>query len=241
MSSYDFLGLVNDVNARLNEVPLSSANFATATGFYTTAKEAVNSAIRQINFEQFEWPFNHHTLEETLTASTTRYAFPATTKTVDMDTFRIKASTALNSETSRLSIISYEEYLDKHIDQEYNSVSSNVGLPRYVFRTPDLKYGLVPAPDKAYTVVYEYYSLPVDLDAATDVPTIPEQFRAVITDGAMYYAYLFRGNTQDATLTLDKFKKGIEQMRTIYINRTDYVRTTAIERRGNYGNYLRVS
>lgn len=239
--AYDFIGLVNDVNRRLNEVELSESNFASATGFYSSAKEAVNSAIRQINYEQFEWPFNHVTEEETLVEGTTRYSFPMDLKTADMDTFRIKASAALNSETSRLSILSYEEYLDKYIDQEYNYTSANVGLPRYVFRTPDMSYGLVPAPDKAYSIVYEYYRLPIDLIDATDVPTIPEQFRSVITDGAMYYAYLFRGNTQDATLTLDKFKKGIEQMRTIYINRTDYVRTTAIERRGNYGNYLRVS
>lgn len=239
--AYDFLGLVNDVNRRLNEVELSSANFATAVGFYSTAKEAVNSAIRQINYEQFEWPFNHVSEEEVLSANVTRYAFPNDTKTLDMDTFRIKANASLDNETSRLTILSYEDYLDKFIDQEYNPVSSNIGLPRFVFRTPDMQYGLVPAPDKAYTVVYEYYRINSDLLNATDVPTIPEQFRSIITDGAMYYAYLFRGNTQDATLTLDKFKKGIEQMRTIYINRTDYVRTTAIERRGNYGNYLRVS
>ena len=239
--AYDFIGLVNDVNRRLNEVELTTSNFASAVGFYASAKEAVNSAIRQINYEQFEWPFNHITQEETLVEGDTRYSFPTDLKTADMDTFRIKASATLNSETSRLSIMSYEEYLDKYIDQEYNYTSANVGMPRYVFRTPDMSYGLVPAPDKAYSIVYEYYRLPIDLIDATDVPTIPEQFRSVITDGAMYYAYLFRGNTQDATLTLDKFKKGIEQMRTIYINRTDYVRTTAIERRGNYGNYLRVS
>jgi len=239
--AYDFLGLVNDVNRRLNEVELTSTNFSSAVGFYSTAKEAVNSAIRQVNFEQFEWPFNHVMEEEVLTAGITRYAFPSDAKTVDMDVFRIKASTSLNNETSRLTILSYEEYLDKFIDQEYNPVSSNIGLPRFVFRTPDMQYGLVPAPDKAYTVVYEYYRINSDLLNATDVPTIPEQFRSIITDGAMYYAYLFRGNTQDATLTLDKFKKGIEQMRTIYINRTDYVRTTAINRSRSYGNYLRVS
>ena len=30
--AYDFLGLVNDVNRRLNEVSLTSSNFDTATG-----------------------------------------------------------------------------------------------------------------------------------------------------------------------------------------------------------------
>jgi len=32
--AYDFLGLVNQVNRRLNEVELTSANFGTASGFY---------------------------------------------------------------------------------------------------------------------------------------------------------------------------------------------------------------
>ena len=57
--AYDFLGLVNDVNSRLNEVTLDSTNFATATGYYNVAKDSVNAAIRHINQEEFEWPWNH--------------------------------------------------------------------------------------------------------------------------------------------------------------------------------------
>ena len=30
--AYDYIGLVNDINKRLNEVELTSSNFATATG-----------------------------------------------------------------------------------------------------------------------------------------------------------------------------------------------------------------
>ena len=43
-----FLTLVNDINKRLNEVELTSSNFASATGFYAHAKDAVNSGIRYI-------------------------------------------------------------------------------------------------------------------------------------------------------------------------------------------------
>lgn len=32
--AYDFIGLVNDVNRRLNEVELTTSNFATAQGYY---------------------------------------------------------------------------------------------------------------------------------------------------------------------------------------------------------------
>ena len=37
--AYNFLGLVNQVNRRLNEVELSSTNFDTATGFYAMPKD----------------------------------------------------------------------------------------------------------------------------------------------------------------------------------------------------------
>lgn len=239
--AYDYLGLTNDVNHRLNEVPLTSVTFAAAAGFYHSAKEAVNSAIRQINYEQFEWPFNHVLQEETLVAETTRYAFPYDTKTVDMDSFRIKADVALGNDTSKLRIMSYEDYLDHHVKQEYEAAGTNSGLPSHIVRTPDMAFALVPVPDKAYELVYEYYRLPVDLSAATDVPNIPEQFRSVIVDGAMYYAYLFRGNTQDATLMQDKFSKGIDRMRTIYINRTDYVSSSYIDRQQSSRGYIRIN
>ena len=39
--AYDFLGLVNDVNRRLNEVELTTSNFSTATGEYGMIKDAV--------------------------------------------------------------------------------------------------------------------------------------------------------------------------------------------------------
>ena len=71
--AYNFLGLVNDVNRRLNEVELTQANFATAVGFYSAAKDSVNAAIRSINQMQFEWPFNHVDRDETLTPGLVRY------------------------------------------------------------------------------------------------------------------------------------------------------------------------
>lgn len=228
--AYDFLSLVNDVNKRLNEVELTSSTFASAVGYYAQAKDAVNSAIRHINFDQFQWPFNHVTRTETLTADVTRYAFPNDLKTVDMNTFRIKASTTFNNTTQKLRVLTYEEYLDKWVDQEYNTQANGADLPRYVFKTPDMGFGVTPVPKEAYELVYEYYSIPVDLEAYSDVPNIPEQFRHVINDGAMYYAYMFRSDLEAAQISLQKFSQGITNMRTIYINRYEYARSTMIER-----------
>ena len=98
-------------------------------------------------------------------------------------------------------------------------------MPTHVFRSPNQEYGVIPPPNNAYELVYEYYRLPVDLVNATDVPVLPEQFRHVLVDGAMYYAYLFRGNTQDAMVMKQKFDEGIKYMRSQLINRTPYVRS----------------
>lgn len=228
MSTYNFLGLVNDVNRRLNEVELTSSNFASAAGFYSSAKDAVNNAVRHINTHSFEWPFNHVTQEETLIPGTVRYFQPRDVKTVDYDSFRIKRNNTFGNETRRLSLISYEEYLDRYVDAEYNDNESQRGIPQYVFRTPSQEYGVYPPPKEAYEIVYEYYRQPVDMIYHYDVPTLPEQFRHVIVEGAMHFAYFFRGNTQDATLHFQKFEEGIKDMRTLYVNRFDYVRDTRV-------------
>lgn len=238
MSDYNYLGLVNNINRRLNEVELTEANFAGAVGFYSEAKDSVNSAIRHINLAQYEWPFNHTEEVLTLTAGISRYAYPADAKTLDFDSFRIKRSDTFGNATQKLTVLNYEEYLERYIDDEYNSATSIRTLPRFVFRAPDQSFGLYPLPDKAYELVYEYYKNPVDLVAATDVPTLPEQFRYIIVDGAMFYSYTFRGNSQDANVYQQKFNEGIKHMRSLYVNRYEYLRDTRIP--SNYTSGPRV-
>ena len=223
--AYDYLGLVNDVNRRLNEVELTSANFAGATGYYSFAKDSVNQAIRHIQQEEFEWPWNHVEETEVLTAGVARYSMPYDCKTVNMNTFRIKRNSALNVETFKLKVLSYEEYLDKYADSEYNSSNT---VPTHVVRTPSRELIFYPKPDKAYEVVYEYYRNSYDLELHDDVPSLPEQYRYIIIDGAMYNVYQFRGDMQAAQLAFDKFEQGIKQLRSLHINRTEYLRDTRV-------------
>lgn len=230
--AYNFLDLVNEVNRRLNEVELTSSNFATATGFYAHNKDAVNAAVRDINHTHHEWPFNHVTAEETLTAGTIRYGFPSDASTIDFDTFRIKEDSSLSNDTTKLVPMSYEEYLSSYIDHEYTTDTSKRELPSRVFHAPSLEFGIVPAPDQAYKLVYEYYRIPVDLSKYDDVPDIPERFRHVIIDGAMFYAYMFRSNEQSASISKSKFEEGLKRMRIMLVNRYSYVRSGMIVRDG---------
>ena len=79
-------------------------------------------------------------------------------------------------------------------------------------------------PDAAYTIEYEFFMFPADLDLHDDVPTIPFRFKHVIVDGAMYHAYMFRDNIESASLALRKFDDGIKQMRTLLVNENIYAR-----------------
>lgn len=228
--AYNYLGLVNEVNRRLNEVELTSSNFATASGFYNTAKDAVNASLRHINHEEHNWPWNHILEEETLTAGITRYDYPTDAKLIDMNSFRIKKDTTLNVSTTKLKSMDYQEYLDNYVDYEYNSGSDMQTLPRHVVRAPSQEFILVPTPDKAYELVYEYYRNPVSLELYDDVPNVPLEFKHIIVDGAMFYAYQFRSDTQASQIAQGKFETGIKYMRSLYINRYDYVRSTVLTR-----------
>lgn len=226
--AYNFLGLVNEINRRLNEVELSSSNFATATGFYNTAKDAVNAAIRHINHEEYKWPWNHVLEEDILTAGTLRYGYPSDAKVLDMDSFRIRRDSDLNVETTKLKHLNYQEYLDKYIDYEYNNSTDKRSLPRFVVRAPSQEFLVVPTPDKDYELDYEYYRNSVELELYDDVPSIPLEFKHIIVDGAMFYAYQFRGDAQASQIAQQKFQEGIKYMRSLYINRYDYVRSTIV-------------
>jgi len=231
--AYDFLGLTNEVIARMNEVALTTANFTSARGFQIQCQNAVNDAINYINQREYGWPFSHATQTETLVASQTRYTIPTGTQHVDYETFRISKDNTLGVAGTTLRVIDYKEYIDRFVEQE--TTTGVGGVPLYVFRTPDNNYGLYPYPDKAYELKYEYYSRPTLLSASTDVPTVPEQFRQVIVDGATAYAYQYRGEAQQYGLNFTRFEEGIKHMQSILLNRTDYVRSTYLPHSQRYG------
>jgi hypothetical protein len=231
--AYDYLGLSNDVLNRMNEVELTAATFSNARGFQIQCKNAVNDAINYINSREFGWPFTHSTATVTLVANQTRYTLPANTQSIDYETFRISKDAALGVAGTTLRVLDYKEYVDRAIDQE--STTSVGAVPSYVFRTPDNNYGLYPYPDAAYELKFDYYEKPTVLVNATDVPTIPEQFRQTIVDGATAYGYQYRGEAQQYGINFARFEEGIKYMQSILLNRTDYVRSTYIPHSQRYG------
>ena len=235
--AYNYLGLVNDVNRRLNEVELTASNFVASIGEYAMVKDAINVAIRQINQYEFSYPFNSSVNSSTLTPGVTRYTIPTNTKHIDYKTSRIKKDTTLNASGNNLSTMTYYEYIAQAYASQEDEIQSttidatsglsasvetisvtsstgfsatgtlfiggeqisytgilgndftgctrgansttaaiiaddvvvtqfnNGGVPRHIVRTPDNNYLLYPFPDKQYTLVFDFFTLPTDLVA----------------------------------------------------------------------------
>tara|TARA_R100001015_G_C4622300_1_gene179711 strand:+ start:433 stop:1359 length:927 start_codon:yes stop_codon:yes gene_type:complete len=102
--------------------------------------------------------------------------------------------------------------------------------PRQVVRSADNNFLLFPYPDKTYELKFEFFKVPTALSGATDAPAIPSQFQQVIVDGATAYGYQYRGETQQYQLNFARFEEGIKHMQSILLNKTDYLRSTYIQR-----------
>jgi hypothetical protein len=113
-----YLTITNKVIARLNEVALTSATFSSARGIQVQCQNAVNESIRFINQREFNYPFNHATATQTLTAGVVRYSLPASTKTVDYNTFRIVKDSDLGNSGYKLNLLDYNDYINRVINQE---------------------------------------------------------------------------------------------------------------------------
>jgi len=113
-----YLTLTNKVLARLNEVELTSSTFTSSRGIQTQTKTAINEAVRYLNQREYNYPFNHATETKTLTAGVVRYSLPTTTKVVDYNTFRIVKDSDLAVSGDQLSILNYNDYIGKSIEQE---------------------------------------------------------------------------------------------------------------------------
>ena len=113
-----YLTLTNKVIARLNEVALTSSTFSSARGIQVQCQNAINESIRYINQREFNYPFNHDTASQELTAGVVRYSLPSSTKTVDYNTFRIVKDSDLGNSGYKLNALDYNEYLNRVINQE---------------------------------------------------------------------------------------------------------------------------
>ncbi len=131
--------------------------------------------------------------------------------------------------TSYLTCIDYDAYLrERFIETDGESIMvGQYSKPAIVVRKSDNTIILTGVPDRLYTIAYDYYTTTDDLNIWSDVPTIPKNFKQVIVDGAMYHAYMFRDNLEEAEEAKTKYVDGVNRMRRMLIPQPEFMRIDA--------------
>ena len=222
----NYLTLSNRVLNALNEVELTSANFANSKGIQTSVKEFINRSVNDIYTAELEWPFLHTDGTITTVAGTAEYALVSGYKSVDVDTaYLIEAST----DVKIIPYIPYNQFANQFRERDLDpTTTDNRAKPEYFYLTQDDKLGLTPIPDKEYTFYYEYWATHTDLSASTDEPAVPARYQDVIISRSEYYVHQLRSNIEAASMKHQEYEKKIERMRIDLINKPAYMRSTAI-------------
>ena len=211
-----YIDLANVVLRDLNEVPLTTGNFATARGLQAFVKEALNRSLIDIVNYNDEWPWlTNAALDATSSPQSNtfttiidqvQYAIDATASVIDFDTIKLKDPAADNP--IQLEHASY--------DQVVSAVPVDAIIPHTFYITHDKKFiGLYPKPDKVYTITYVSWKSPVLLSVQTDTIPFDERFYNVLVSRTRYYAWQFRGNAQLASIALNEYNEEVKRMFTV--------------------------
>ena len=240
-----YLDLTNEVLRELNEVPLTAANFANATGIQKFVKDTVNKSIFDIANQEPQLPFfsagvsgstdpfygnvtvasvagqRWYTLKAGSSSITTDYA------SIDWDDFYV-TTINVSGETAPyvskgLKFLTLDDWKRYYRDSENedDANSQNYGEPKFVIKSPDSrKFGLSPIPDKVYNIHFYAFVRPTALSAYDDTMVLPEQYSNIVTARMRYYVWQFKESPQQAAFALDDYKKGLKYMKSNLMNPT---------------------
>ena len=240
-----YLDLTNEVLRELNEIPLTAANFANATGLQKFVKDTVNKSIFDIANEEPQLPFfsagvsgstdpfygnvtvatvagqRFYTLKAGSSSITTDYA------SIDWDDFYV-TTINVSGETAPyvskglrfLTLDDWKRYY-RDSENEDDANSQTYGEPKFVIKSPDSrKFGLSPIPDKVYNIHFYAFVRPTALSAYDDSMVLPEQYSNIVTARMRYYVWQFKESPQQAAFALEDYKKGLKYMKSNLMNPT---------------------
>jgi len=238
-----YLQLTNEILRELNEIPLTSANFASAVGLQQFVKDAVNKSLFDIANEEPQLPFFSAGASGTTdpfygnvtvasTAGTRWYLLKAGSSgittdyaSIDWDDFYLTTINVSGESapyvSKTLKFLTHEDWTRYYRDNENadDADTQAYGEPKYVIKSPDhRKFGLSPIPDKEYNVHFYAYVRPTALSAYDDAMVLPDQYKNVLLAKTRYYVWQFKESPQQAAFALEDFNKGMKQMKSNLIN-----------------------
>jgi hypothetical protein len=245
-----YLDITNEVLRELNEIPLTSANFASAIGLQQFVKDAVNKAIFDVATQEPQLPFFatgesgatdpfYGNVTVATVAGTRWYELKASSSSVaddygsiDWDDFYLTTINVSGESAPYVSkglrFLNLADWKRYYRDSENldDADSQAYGEPIHVIKSPDSrKFGLSPIPDKVYNVHFYAFDKPTKLSAHDDTIVFPEQYSNVITSKVRYYVWQFKESPQQAAFAMDDYKKAIKHMKSNLMNPTPRVMT----------------
>ena len=224
-----FIDLTNQLLRRLNEVELAAPDFGNARGVQALAKDAIRNSIQKINHTEFEWPFNAAEHSTTLTPGREEYIWPVLFKIADWNSFQILRDDSLGTGFKTLKFIDRDTWYKNHRDDDYEAGEEGIDVPDYIFPAHGSGYGVSPSPDQPYELRFRYYLNNSVLASSEDTSRIPEIYDNVVIEGALYYMYMFRDNSEAANIAATVFEQGVKEMRTLLINKYEKISDTRIK------------
>ena len=240
-----YLDITNEVLRELNEIPLTSANFANAVGLQQFVKDAVNKSIFDIANAEPQLPFFavgesgetdpfYGNVTVATTAGTRWYELKASSSNVandyasiDWDDFYVTTINVSGESapyvSKGLKFMTLADWKRYYRDSENadDADTQNHAEPKFIIKSPDSrKFGLSPIPDKVYNVHFYAFDKPTKLSAHGDTVIFPEQYVNVITSRMRYYVWQFKESPQQAAFALEDYKKELRQMKSNLMNPT---------------------
>lgn len=237
MSTY--LDIVNEMLDEVNEVRLTSADFASATNIQRYIKEAVNRAYLDIHDVEYRWPWTTtaapqdeqlgNTYVETVAGTRWYLLKPASTGIdddyghIDWEHFQMTEEGVSGKtapyEVRNLSFLSVEEWQDLYgkTESATKNDANSRSIPLRVILSPDRRrFGLSPIPDEIYRVYFTAYDQLTLLSAYDDTILMPSQYLPVLMSRIRYYVWQFKQEPQQSALAKQDFDRGLKQMRRAY-------------------------
>ena len=228
-----YINLTNRLLRRLNEVELSTTDFSSARGIQAAAKDAINSAVFDLNTMQYEWPFNAAEESTSLVVGQTEYSNPVELKSMEWNSFQIIADGTYSTENKRLQYISTDTWYKYHRDRDDDNATNGISIPKYVFPSHGTGWGVSPAPDKSYRITFRYYLHPLEMvnydDTITGNIIYPNALEPTIIEGALYHMYMLKDNPESAQLAKANFMQAVADLKSQYINKFSGVVDTRVQ------------
>lgn len=231
-----FMEVVNDLLGEMNEVKLTSSNFANAVNVQASVKEFVNRAYFDLNNPTNKWPWlaiaapqdNGYGNTYVETVAGTRWYLMNAASTgvnddygfVDWENFHLTTEGVAGESTPytvrNLGYMNIGEWRDHWaVSEEKNKGDSNgYGTPKRVLRSPDnRRFGLSPLPDKVYRIYFFAYDRPTALSAYDDTFILPDQYITVLKARSRYYAWQRKENPNQAAIAQQEYESGLRAMK----------------------------